>query len=351
MKRIAPPDRYNFSFMAASLRPELGRTVAEIYLAEGDWSAAKRRILETNALQCRSASSSIRMERELRQRLVTLTRAELTILATATADDRAAIAWLAVIKHTRFAYELAVEVLRDKLESLDAPIAGQPRWMPSSARFPRIRSSAWRPCCRAGSGPWTRRPDGRTLMRDHEVVFIFHNRIDKIGDSASTEANTFDAVEAAFEDLERIIKKVANINGSNMLLTADHGFLFQQDAVGDGDMTPLPPASEWTSRSRRFALGRDIVSTSAVKVFASAALGVGGDWDCICFDEFAGKDKRVDKALVDIMKNYMANRTFSRGIEAASVDKLGDTTLLVPEEIRDLLDHRVSLGVQPPTDN
>ena len=119
MKLIAPPDRYNFSFMAASLRPELGRTVAEIYLAEGDWSAAKRRILETNALQCRSASSSIRMERELRQRLVTLTRAELTILATATADDRAAIAWLAVIKHTRFAYELAVEVLRDKLESLD----------------------------------------------------------------------------------------------------------------------------------------------------------------------------------------------------------------------------------------
>ena len=32
------------------------------------------------------------------------------------------------------------------------------------------------------------------------------------------------------------MKKVANINGSNMLLTADHGFLFQQDDVDISDM-------------------------------------------------------------------------------------------------------------------
>ena len=75
--------------------------------------------------------------------------------------------------------------------------------------------------------------DGRALMRDHEVIYIFHNVIDKIGDAAGTEAKTFDAVEQAFEELDLIIKKVANINGSNMLLTADHGFLFQQDDVDD----------------------------------------------------------------------------------------------------------------------
>ncbi len=53
---------------------------------------------------------------------------------------------------------------------------------------------------------------------------------------------------------------------------------------------------------------------------ASGKIGLVGYWDCICFDEFAGKDKRVDKALVDIMKNYMANRTFSRGIEQLSAE-------------------------------
>ncbi len=62
---------------------------------------------------------------------------------------------------------------------------------------------------------------------------------------------------------------------------------------------------------------------TAPKLFvsnASGKIGLVGYWDCICFDEFAGKDKRVDKTLVDIMKNYMANRTFSRGIEQLSAD-------------------------------
>ena len=46
---------------------------------------------------------------------------------------------------------------------------------------------------------------------------------------------------------------------------------------------------------------------------SSGKIGLVGYWDCVAFDEFAGKQKRVDKALVDIMKNYMANKSFSRG--------------------------------------
>jgi ATP-dependent Lon protease len=53
---------------------------------------------------------------------------------------------------------------------------------------------------------------------------------------------------------------------------------------------------------------------------ASGKIGLVGYWDCVCFDEFAGKDKRIDKALVDIMKNYMANRSFSRGIEQLTAE-------------------------------
>jgi hypothetical protein len=110
---------YNLSFTAASLRPELVRIIAENYLATGDWTLAKERILASNALQCRSASSALRLERELRQRLGTLTRDQLLLVAQATAEDRAAIAWLAACKHIRFAFEFAVEVLRDKLAAHD----------------------------------------------------------------------------------------------------------------------------------------------------------------------------------------------------------------------------------------
>jgi ATP-dependent Lon protease len=67
---------------------------------------------------------------------------------------------------------------------------------------------------------------------------------------------------------------------------------------------------------------------------ASGKIGLVGFWDCVCFDEFAGKDKRVDKSLVDIMKNYMANKSFSRGIEMlgaeASMVFMGNTRKSVP---------------------
>ena len=67
---------------------------------------------------------------------------------------------------------------------------------------------------------------------------------------------------------------------------------------------------------------------------ASGKIGLVGYWDCVCFDEFAGKDKKVDKNLVDMMKNYMANKSFSRGIEMlgaeASMVFMGNTKKSVP---------------------
>nr|CAA6818800.1 MAG: putative ATP-dependent protease [uncultured Thiotrichaceae bacterium] len=53
---------------------------------------------------------------------------------------------------------------------------------------------------------------------------------------------------------------------------------------------------------------------------SSGKIGLVGYWDTVAFDEFAGKQKRVDKALVDIMKNYMANKSFSRGVETLGAD-------------------------------
>lgn len=67
---------------------------------------------------------------------------------------------------------------------------------------------------------------------------------------------------------------------------------------------------------------------------STGQIGLVGYWDCVAFDEFAGKQKRVDKALVDIMKNYMANKSFSRGVETlgaeASMVFVGNTQHTVP---------------------
>lgn len=67
---------------------------------------------------------------------------------------------------------------------------------------------------------------------------------------------------------------------------------------------------------------------------STGKIGLVGYWDCVAFDEFAGKQKRVDKALVDIMKNFMANKSFSRGVETlgaeASMVFVGNTQHTVP---------------------
>jgi ATP-dependent Lon protease len=67
---------------------------------------------------------------------------------------------------------------------------------------------------------------------------------------------------------------------------------------------------------------------------SNGRIGLVGYWDVVAFDEFAGREKTANKALVDIMKNYMANKTFSRGVNPmgaeASFSFVGNTDLNVP---------------------
>ena len=77
---------------------------------------------------------------------------------------------------------------------------------------------------------------------------------------------------------------------------------------------------------------------------SSGKIGLVGFWDTVAFDEFAGKQKKVDRSLVDIMKNYMANKSFSRGVEThgaeASMVFVGNTKHTVPYMLKnsDLFD-------------
>lgn len=67
---------------------------------------------------------------------------------------------------------------------------------------------------------------------------------------------------------------------------------------------------------------------------SNGRIGLVGYWDVVAFDEFAGREKTANKALVDIMKNYMANKQFSRGVNPmgaeASFAFVGNTDHNVP---------------------
>ncbi|MCP4520774.1 MAG: BREX system Lon protease-like protein BrxL [Cytophagales bacterium] len=67
-------------------------------------------------------------------------------------------------------------------------------------------------------------------------------------------------------------------------------------------------------------------------------IGLVGYWDVVAYDEFAGKTKRADRGLVDILKNYMANKSFSRGTQvygaSASMVFVGNTDHSVPHMLK-----------------
>jgi uncharacterized protein (TIGR02687 family) len=123
--------------------------------------------------------------------------------------------------------------------------------------------------------------EGAELARDHDLIVIYHNRIDRIGDKRESEAETCQAVEQTFDDLELILRKIASLKGSQVVITADHGFLFQQEPVDANDRAQFPPAKELSFKNRRFALGTGIKASAGQKVFSAGELGLTGEWAAV----------------------------------------------------------------------
>ena len=124
--------------------------------------------------------------------------------------------------------------------------------------------------------------EGKELFRDNDVVYIYHNLIDAIGDKLQTEDQLPKAAEDAIEELTKLVRKLTSANFSNILITADHGFLYQHRALDESDFAVADPnGDEILMRNRRFVIGRGLDETAGMKKFSSANLGLVGDLDVL----------------------------------------------------------------------
>lgn len=124
--------------------------------------------------------------------------------------------------------------------------------------------------------------DGKALFRDNHIIYIYHNRIDAIGDKMQTEHLLPEAAEDAIEDLTKLVRKLTSANFSNILITADHGFLYQHRALDESDFAIADPkGDEILFRNRRFVIGRGLAATDGMKHFTAANLGLSGDLDVL----------------------------------------------------------------------
>jgi hypothetical protein len=108
---------YKLSFTAAGLSINESVNIAEAYLSCGDWDETRQIVREKNLLQSRTNSRTVRVARELIQRLKLLTRDQLELLAEGSLAEQKFLLWFAACKTYALIQEFAIEVLREKFLS------------------------------------------------------------------------------------------------------------------------------------------------------------------------------------------------------------------------------------------
>ncbi|SDN62661.1 BREX-1 system phosphatase PglZ type A [Vreelandella arcis] len=124
------------------------------------------------------------------------------------------------------------------------------------------------------------RDDSRDVLKGNDVLYIYHNRIDHTGDKMHSEGQAFEAAEQTLDDLVRLIKKLTAANANNLLITADHGFIYQNREIDESDFLSVPADGESVLyRDRRFVLGKGLTTSPAFHHFSSEQLGLDGDME------------------------------------------------------------------------
>ena len=121
------------------------------------------------------------------------------------------------------------------------------------------------------------REESRQLVISCRVLYVYHDTIDALGDKPTTEGRTFEAAQNAIEDIIDLVGKLTNANMSNMVVTADHGFQYQEDGLEEQGFLNAKPEGEFVNR--RFVLGHDLQLDPSLVTFTSAQLGLNGDVD------------------------------------------------------------------------
>lgn len=76
----------------------------------------------------------------------------------------------------------------------------------------------------------------RDLVDGARVVYVYHDAIDAIGDKLATECKVFPACRESVDELTTLVKLIVRENaGSNVVITADHGFLYTARPLDEYD--------------------------------------------------------------------------------------------------------------------
>lgn len=115
----------------------------------------------------------------------------------------------------------------------------------------------------------------RALVRDHDVVYIYHDVIDLSG-KLKTEDTVCEEAERCLTELKDLVRKLTSANATNIIVTADHGFIYQYKPLEESDFLGSTPSGDITYDDRRFIIGENLRADDSFKKFNSEELGLNG---------------------------------------------------------------------------
>ncbi|WP_442596638.1 BREX-1 system phosphatase PglZ type A [Parapusillimonas sp. JC17] len=122
------------------------------------------------------------------------------------------------------------------------------------------------------------RDESREVLKANRVLYLYHNRIDHTGDKLQSEGLAFDAAEDTLSDIIQLVKKLTAANASNILVTADHGFIYQNRELAESDFLAANVSRDKVLfRNRRFLLGKGLEPHPSVHTFVPSQLGLQGE--------------------------------------------------------------------------
>ena len=87
-----------------------------------------------------------------------------------------------------------------------------------------------------------KRAERQALVKGMNVVYIYHDTIDEAG---YRETSVFAACDTAIEELKNMVRVIANEwSGANIVITADHGFLYAYSPLTEDEKIDIASAAD-----------------------------------------------------------------------------------------------------------
>ena len=125
--------------------------------------------------------------------------------------------------------------------------------------------------------------DGLPPVEDAPLVMVYHNAIDKRGDARDTEGEVFAACEDAISQVAKIAGELLRAGCGKVIVTADHGFLYQDREVEEFNYAAVDGLSDLAhapgqdvSHGRRYVMGKTLPKSDILIEYSSAELSLNG---------------------------------------------------------------------------